>query len=505
MHAPPPPDGDTEVPLEVFRQAVEQSAMAISITDAQARILYANPAFHRVTGYGREEAMGLKQSQLSYRVTPRIVYETMWAQLMRQRSWNGLLVNRRKDGIRYLADLTISPVLDAGGHTSHYLGMHRDVTEVHRLERQVQNQKTLIESVVDAAQVAIAVLDENERVILDNQEYKKLIGDLDREPARAVLAALRAAMGGEFEQARKSGRGFSGREISFVRGNAEPRWFACSGSWIEELDGSADAFYEPRRRHYMLLTIQDITPLKEREEAVRVNGLRALLAEQERIQSLREALAGAVFQLEVPFNMVAAAVKMLEMRDEAGGLLEGLREAVRAGGDALESLRAGIPSAAVEAVQAINLNEVLRDVLRLATPRLLADGVVVDWRPEAALPPIQGRINQLCALFKQLVENALDAIHEMRGGRRELRIATAAFADRIEVSVEDSGPGVPEASRIRVFEPFFTTKGADRQHIGMGLAVARDVVNGHGGFIDIEAAGEGRSGCLVRVQLPVGG
>jgi nitrogen fixation regulatory protein len=203
--------------------------------------------------------------------------------------------------------------------------------------------------------------------------------------------------------------------------------------------------------------------------------------------------------------MFAAAVKMLEMRGEAGGLLEGLREAMRAGGDALEGLRAGIPSAAVEAVQAISLNEVLRDVLRLATPRLLADGVVVEWRPEAALPPIKGRINQLCALFKQLVENALDAIHETRGGRRELRIATAAFADRIEVSVEDSGPGVPEASRIRVFEPFFTTKGADRQHIGMGLAVARDVVNGHGGFIDIEAPGEDRSGCLVRVQFPVGG
>ena len=505
MNTPAPRDGASEAPLEVFRQAVEQSALAISITDAKARILYANPAFQRVTGYGREEVLGHNESLLSYRVTPRIVYESMWAQLMRQRAWNGLLVNKRKDGSRYLADLTITPVVDDGGHTSHYLGMHRDVTEVHRLERQVQNQKTLIETVVDGAQVAIVVLDEQERVVLDNQEYKKLIGDLGNEPARTVLAALRAAMGGELEKARQSGRGFAGREVSFPRRNAEPRWFSCAGSWIEELDTSADAFYEPRRHHYMLLTIQDITPLKEREEAVRVNGLRALLAEQERIQSLREALAGAVFQLEGPFNMVAAAVKLLETRGEAGGLVEGLREALRAGGESLESLRAGIPSAAVEAVQAVNLNEVLRDVLRLATPRLLADGVVVEWRPEAALPPVRGRINQLCNLFKQLVDNALDAIHDSRGGHRELRIATATFPDRVEVTVEDSGPGVPEASRIRAFEPFFTTKGADHQHIGMGLAVAREVVNGHGGFIDIEAPAEGRSGCLVCVQFPVGG
>ncbi len=508
MNSPAPQDGMPDAPLEVFRQAVEQSALAISITDGKARILYANPAFQRVTGYKREEVLGHNESLLSYRVTPPIVYETMWAQLLRQRAWNGLLVNRRKDGSRYLADLTITPVVDVEGHTSHYLGMHRDVTEVHRLERQVQNQKTLIESVVDAAQVAIAVLDENEHVILDNQEYKKLIGDLGREPAQTALDILRAGMGEGFEHARKSGRGFSGREISIPRRNGDLRWFACGGSWIEELDTSAEAFYEPRRRQYMLLTIQDISPLKEQQETIRVNGLRALLAEQERIQSLREVLAGAVFQLEGPFNMIAAAVKMLELRADGAPdpLVDGLVQALRGGGEALETLRACIPSEAVEAIQPVNLNAVLQDVLRMATPRLLADGVVVEWMPANELPPVNGRANQLAALFKQVVDNALDAIHESRRGRRELKVGTAAYPDRVEVLVEDSGPGVPEEWRLKAFEPFFTTKGADRQHIGMGLTVAQEVVNGHGGLIDIESNCDaaGCTGCRVRVQFPLG-
>lgn len=508
MSTPVLQDGSPEAPLEVFRQAVEQSALAISITDDKARILYANPAFQRVTGYKKEEVLGNNESLLSYRVTPKIVYETMWAQLLRQRAWNGLLVNKRKDGSRYLADLTITPVVNLAGHTSHYLGMHRDVTEVHRLERQVQNQKTLIESVVDAAQVAIVVLDENERVVLDNQEYKKLIGDLGKEPAQTVLSALRTAMGADFGQAKNAGRPFAGREIAFPRANGELRWFACGGSWIEEQDTSADAFYEPRRRHYMLLTIQDITPLKEQQEAIRVNGLRALLSEQERIQSLREALAGAVYQLEGPFNMIAAAAKMLERRGDgtADSLVEGLVQALRAGGEALEHLRGCIPSAATEAAQPVDLNAVLRDVLRLATPRLLADGVVVEWQPGEELPPIQGRLTQLAALFKQLVDNALEAIHEVRGQRRELKVSTVAFSDRVEVRLEDSGPGVPEGLRLKAFQPFFTTKGADRQHIGMGLTVAQEVVNRHGGFIDIEAAGDGlgQTGCRVRVQFPLG-
>ena len=506
MNRPLPIPESQEVPLEVFRQAVDQSALAISITDPRARIVYANPAFERVTGYGAGEVLGHNESLLSYQVTPKSVYESLWAQLLRQRPWNGLLVNRRKDGSRYLAELTITPVLAGDGQTSHYLGMHRDVTDVHRLERQVQNQKALIESVVDAAGVAIVVLDDDERVVLDNQEYKKLIGDLGPEPARTVLAALRTGMGEALDQARTSGRGFAGREIAFPRKHADPRWFACGGTWIEELDSSADAFFSPRRRQYMLLTIQDITPLKEREEAVRVIGLRALLAEQERIQSLREALAGAVYQLEGPMNMIAAAVKLLEMRGEAGGLVGGLAEALHAGNAALESLRAGIPVAAEEAVQPVALNAVLQDVLRMATPRLLADGVVVEWLPAVQLPPVPGRVNPLCALFKQLVENALDAIHDGRDERRELKVTTLAHPDRVEVWVEDSGPGVPEASRLKVFEPFFTTKGADRQHIGMGLTMAQEVVNDHGGLIDLMTTcdGAGRTGCRVRVQFPLG-
>lgn len=504
--ANPPPGGNpgtaAAVPPRVFRLVVEQAALAISITDAHARILYANPTFERVTGYSRAEVIGHNESILSYRVTPKIVYETLWAQLKRQRPWNGLLVNRRRDGSRYLADLTITPVVDDAGQTTHYLGMHRDVTEVHRLERQVQNHKALTESVVDAAQVAIVLLDENERVLLDNQEYKKLIGDLGREPAALLMATLRAQFGSELERARARRRGLSNREVLIEQPGRTPRWFSCSISWFEEQDVSADAFYEPARRNYLLLTIQDISELKQQQEAIRINGLRAVLAEQERIQSLRETLAGAVYQLEAPLNMLAAAVKMLERRKEAGTdepLATALDDAVRHGRETLDTLRASIPNGAAEQPLPVDLNTVLRDLLKLSTPRLLAAGVVVDWQP-AVLPTIPGRATQLSTLFKQLIDNAVEALNESRGGPRELRVQTLHCGDHVEVLVEDSGPGVPVEWRYKVFEPFFTTKGADQHHLGMGLAIAQEIVARHGGMLDIDPSHD--SGCRMRVQLP---
>jgi nitrogen fixation negative regulator NifL len=499
------------VPPHIFRQVVEQAALAISITDSRANIIYANAAFQRTTGYEKSEVLGHNESILSYRVTPKLVYETLWAQIQRQRPWNGLLVNKRKDGSRYLAEVTITPVVGEEGLTTHFLGMHRDVTEVHRLERQVQNQKTLIESVVDAAQVAIVLLDEKERVLLDNQEYKKLIGDLGKEPAVKILAVLREQLGDKFTKAYAQHRNIAANEVCIEISNRPTRWLSCAISWFEEHDVGADAFYEPMRRHYLLLTIQDISELKHQQEALRINSLHALLSEQERIQSLRETLAGAVYQLEGPLNMLSAAANMLERRlnnhaetltNDIAGVLpaSALEDAIQKSREALETLRACIPDHSSEALQSIDLNEVLSDVLKLSTSNLLGSSIVVEWMASDKPAIVSGHSAQLFNLFKQLISNSIEAVNERRSGRRELRLICTVLADYIEVTVEDSGPGIAEELRYKIFQPFFTTKGAARQHLGLGLAMAQEVVIRHNGTIDIDP--EYHTGCRVRVQLP---
>ncbi len=486
----------------VFQHTVNQADVAISITDAQGDILYVNPAFTRVTGYAADEAIGRNESMLSHKTTPPEVYQSMWQKISRGEAWSGRLINRRSDGSQYLAELNISPVVNVAGEVVNFLGMHRDVTALHRLESQVEYQKALIESVVDAAPVVIALLDVDDRVVLDNHEYKKLQADLGMvEPAMLLMTSIRAGLEAVAVNGRRSsGYAFLGREVRLdPDGGKPPRWFSCSGSCVREDDDATDAFFAGTSRDYLLLVAMEITSLRAQQEKVRVADLQAAMAEEDRASALRESLSAATFRLEGPLNMMASVVGMLSRRSgESDPMVLALSDAISVGQNALTELRAMIPAETRESAGSINVNEILRDSLDLATGRLLAAGITVTWKPQAMLPTLNGYPNKLRSMFKALIDNAIEAMSARGWRERELLMISRARQENIEVLIEDSGPGVPPEQQLKVFEPFYTTK---HRHLGTGLAAAQQVAADHGGTIEIDP--HQATGCLVRVMLPV--
>lgn len=499
--ASPGHGADASVALDVYRQAIEHVSVAASITDVKANILYANPAFERLTGYAQSEVRGHNESLLSDKATPVEVYQDLWETISSGEVWKGRLVNRRKDGTPYLADLTVVPVLDEAGKVRHFLGLHHDVTDQHQLERRVENQDALLSSVIEAAPVLIVLVNTEGEVVFSNPAYKMLRRDLRGENVAAhFLDAFTASLGISIQDMCEKGFDFSAVEVRVDLSEDETRWFACTASKVQEHDMSAAGYFTKDGRAGLLLVASDITLQRRRYEQARTNAVRALMAEQQMVQGMREVISGAIFQMQGPLNVMSAASQMLERQGENGSdapLKAPIHEMLHAGNAALDRLKAAMPRTANEPVGPVNINELVREVLDISIDGLLRQGIFVDWRPAQTLPNVPGRPNALRSMIKYLVDNAILAIKDGGSGREVVIVTGVTSEGDVKLEVRDFGPGLSGDLRLKIYEPFFTAWKKTRSRPGMGLVLARQIVTDQGGSLEIENVVSG--GCKAEV------
>jgi len=133
--------------LTRLRKAVEASGEVIFMTDRDGTLTYVNPAFERVTGYGRDEVMGKNARFLKSGLQTPWFYDGMWAALTNGLPWSADFINRRKDGSLFTEETVISPIRDPSGAITSYVAVQRDVTQERALaERSTQlvRQRALI-------------------------------------------------------------------------------------------------------------------------------------------------------------------------------------------------------------------------------------------------------------------------------------------------------------------------------------------------------------------------
>jgi len=122
--------------------AIQQIGQAIIITDKNGIIEYANPSFLSMTGYSEDEVLGQNPRIINSAKQSPEFYENMWKTILGGDIWRGSVIEKRKDGTRYPASLTISPIFDKNNDVTHFIGIHDDLTTQKDLETQLhQAQK----------------------------------------------------------------------------------------------------------------------------------------------------------------------------------------------------------------------------------------------------------------------------------------------------------------------------------------------------------------------------
>ena len=183
----------TETLLRLLKSAVMQSKESILITDAQIdppgpRIVFANPAFTQLTGYGSEEVAGQSPRILQGPRTDRAVLQRLRKSLEQDEQFEGAATQYRKDGSTYEQEWQVAPIRDAGGTITHYVALQRDITERKLAETQIRESRDRLSLATQVAQIGIWDWNVPADVLLWDARMYELYGAAEEQSGGALAA-----------------------------------------------------------------------------------------------------------------------------------------------------------------------------------------------------------------------------------------------------------------------------------------------------------------------------
>ncbi|MBI4635653.1 MAG: hypothetical protein HY727_04830 [Candidatus Rokubacteria bacterium] len=230
-----------------------------------------------------------------------------------------------------------------------------------------------------------------------------------------------------------------------------------------------------------------------------VRALEIEMARRERLSALGDVAAAFAHEVRNPLNAVSMGLQRLraefapEPAQEYARFVDLMHGEVRRLNAIVEQFIGLARPLPLKPVR-FGVDELLRELAALVEPEAVKAGVTVRVALPDGLPAIVADRDHVKQVLLNLVLNALQA---MEGGGT-LALGAEAARERLVVTVADTGPGIPAEALPRVFDPYFTSKPGG---LGLGLTIARRIVEAHGGSIEVESR-PGR-GSRFSVSLPV--
>lgn len=284
-------------------------------------------------------------------------------------------------------------------------------------------------------------------------------------------------------------------EYRLLRPDGETRWLISRGRYLRNDRGEISE---------LLGVAIDVTAQVKANLELRLQ--REEMARMSRVSSMGELTASLAHELNQPLTAIAsnaaAGRRMLargssdpEMFKE---LLADVSADARRAGDIIHGIHHFVRKHGGSR-RPVNLNEIVREVLRLLHSDLLGRATTVETELLPELPAVEADPVHLQQVLVNLLMNSLEAMQSTPAEKRRVIIRTRVEADSfVLVSVRDYGGGLPKDNLDKVFAHFYSTKA---NGMGMGLTIVRSIVEAHGGKLSAENTEDGARFCF---SLPAG-
>jgi PAS domain S-box-containing protein len=484
----------SEASSRLREEALEAMPMGVLLADAHRRILYANPAFTRLTGYRADEVMGRNCVFLQGPETSQTEIAAMRAAFREQRAYEGEVLNYRRDGSSFWNHVSITPVRDAAGRISNYIGVQLDVSARRSTEEALRVSEERFRQIAENIHEVFWLTDpERQKMLYISPAYETIWG----RPCAEILARpsewLKAVHPDDQSRvavaSRRQIEGDYNETYRVVRPDGTIRWVRDRAYPIRDAHG---------RVYRIVGTAQDITETR-------------LLEEQFLQAQKMEAIGTLAGGIAHDFNNILAAItgytELLQLQvsgtsPQTDAYLKALTQAgARATALVRQILTFSRPGRHER--RPVELAHVVQEplsLLRATIPAMIS----FDIDLASDLPPVLADPTQVHQVLMNLGTNAG---HAMADGPGRLSVKLEAVDVTVEQSVGaggklrpghhvrltvgDTGRGMTREVLDRIFEPFFSTK-APGEGTGLGLAVVHGVMQAHDGAVLVRSTpGEG--------------